>query len=236
MPLVNPCVSCHVVCSALTGELLWHWALPFGYIVGEPVEQQSTLSAHLTSGCLSVLCLTAREWESKCNEEMKTSSWSSSIMSDESAPSCNCPPVKAFEVIKWSKKKKKKSCKTHQLLAAESHWEERDINLRSEAPLTSLPGAFLLHQCRRGDYTMRMYFLTTTALSGINLWHLVTTEAEHCLRVATVQLSCQYVKAFSGGGYGHRRCVFVCWVAGAETFALHIWLPLCRYRREKRSS
>lgn len=36
---------------------------------------------------------------------------------------------------------------------------------------------------------MRMYFLTATALSGINLQHLVTTEAEHCLCVATMQLS-----------------------------------------------
>lgn len=65
-------------------------------------------------------------------------------------------------------------------------WEERDINFRSEAPLTSLPGAFSFHQCRREDHRMRMYFLTTTALSGINLRHLVTTEGEHCLCVATV--------------------------------------------------
>lgn len=59
---------------------------------------------------------------------------------------------------------------------------------------------------------MRMYFLTATALSGINLRHLVATEAEHCLCVATVQLPCQYVKAFSfgGEGYRHRACVFVC--------------------------
>lgn len=47
---------------------------------------------------------------------------------------------------------------------------------------------------------MRMYFLTTTALSGINLRHLVTTDAEHCLCDATVQLSCQYGKAFFLGG------------------------------------
>lgn len=43
---------------------------------------------------------------------------------------------------------------------------------------------------------MRMYFLTTTALSGINLRHLVTTETEHCLCVATVLLSSEYIKAF----------------------------------------
>lgn len=112
----------------------------------------------------------------------------------------------SFWDYKWSKKTKTK--KTRQLL--ESRWEEQDINLRSEAPLTSLPGAFLLHQCRRGDHRMRMYFLTTTALSGINLRHLVTTEAEHCLRVATVQLSCQYVKAFLGGGCRPGVCTFVC--------------------------
>lgn len=80
---------------------------------------------------------------------------------------------------------------------------------------------------------MRMYFLTTTALSGINLRHLVTTEAEHCLCVATVQLSCQYVKTFFGGEvHRHRRCMFVCvcvdWLT--EAFALHIWLPLSRCR------
>lgn len=97
------------------------------------------------------------------------------------------------------KQEKKKNVQKHQLLEAESHWEVRDINLRSEAPLTSLPGAFLLHPCRSGDHRMRMYFLTTTALSGINLRHLVTTEAKYCLCVATVQLSCQYVKAFFGG-------------------------------------
>lgn len=45
---------------------------------------------------------------------------------------------------------------------------------------------------------MRMYFLTTTALSGINLRHLVTTDAKHCLCDATVQLSRQYGKAFLG--------------------------------------
>lgn len=60
---------------------------------------------------------------------------------------------------------------------------------------------------------MRMYFLTATALSGINLRHLVTTEAEHCLCVATVQLPCQYVKAFSFGGKVidiERVCLCVC--------------------------
>lgn len=58
---------------------------------------------------------------------------------------------------------------------------------------------------------MRMYFLTTTALSGINLRHLVTTDAEHCLCDATVQLSCQYGKAFFLGEVIHikgvRQCV-----------------------------
>lgn len=43
---------------------------------------------------------------------------------------------------------------------------------------------------------MRMYFLTTTALSDINLRHLVTTETEHCLCVATMLLSSEYIKAF----------------------------------------
>ncbi len=57
---------------------------------------------------------------------------------------------------------------------------------------------------------MRMYFLTTTALSGINLRHLVTTEAEHCLCVATVHLSCQYVKAFEGGEVIHIESVCFC--------------------------
>ena len=57
---------------------------------------------------------------------------------------------------------------------------------------------------------MRMYFLTTTALSGINLRHLVTTDAEHCLCDATMQLSCQYGKAFFGGGYTHKGCMLVC--------------------------
>lgn len=98
---------CAVSWAALTCELLRHWALPFGYVAGEPVEQQSTLSAHLSPGCLAVLCLTARERENKCNTEMKTSSLS---MSEERALCCICPPVKAFEVIKWSKKKKK-TCK-----------------------------------------------------------------------------------------------------------------------------
>lgn len=60
---------------------------------------------------------------------------------------------------------------------------------------------------------MRMYFLTTTALSGINLRHLVTTETEHCLRVATVPLSSEYIKAFLFflfGGKGEVRwCAFV---------------------------
>lgn len=55
---------------------------------------------------------------------------------------------------------------------------------------------------------MRMYFLTTTALSGINLRHSVTTETLSLMCVATVQLSSKYIKAFfvfGGKGEGRGR-------------------------------
>lgn len=119
MALLSPFVS--VGPAALTGELLWHWALPFGHVAGEPVEQQSALGAHLSPGCLAVLCSTATERESKCSEEMRTSARSSSFKDTGSAPSCNFPSGEAFEVVKWSKKKKNQPRKTRQLCSKLSH-------------------------------------------------------------------------------------------------------------------
>lgn len=150
----------------------------------------------------------------------RLSFWSGSVMSAQ------------LSISLWSHRvffKKRKKLKKHSSCAeAQLHREERDINLRADAPLTSLPGCFFTspaQERRPQDEDVLPHHYGT-------IRHKLTTFGDHrnralsvCCNHAVVLWVHKGFSVFLFGGKGEVRwCAFVfLLVSGgwAEAFALH---------------
>ena len=132
--------------------------------------------------------------------------FSVSIVSTGDALNCSCPPqsVKAIEVTKWGKKKRK-NCKTHQLL--ESNWEERDINLRSDLTSWCFFLSSPVQEWRPHDEDVLPHHYGT-------IRHKLTTFGDHRCKALSVWCNRATVpsvwKGVFGGGYTCKGCMLVC--------------------------